>query len=86
MEHFLSGAWNPKIEWESDAGKTLALLFRHFPAQRPYSITLFGSSPIQLGIDRDFKSADVDLFTDREMEVVQTSGRQNWSREAIYAD
>ena len=55
-------SWTPQIDWDTPAGRTLKQLFDVLPADRQYSITLFGSSPLQLGIERTFTSADVDLF------------------------
>ena len=55
-------SWTPQIDWDTPAGRALKVLFAALPVDRPYSITLFGSSPLQLGIERTFTSADVDLF------------------------
>lgn len=55
-------SWSPDIDWETPAGRTLRKLFAALPADRNFSITLFGSSPIQLGIEPTFTSNDVDLF------------------------
>ena len=46
----------------SPAGKTIRKLFAALAPERQHSLTLFGSSPIQLGIDPTFTSNDVDLF------------------------
>lgn len=54
--------WSPNINWDTPAGRTLKRLLAALPANRPYSITLFGSSPLQLAIEETFNSADVDLF------------------------
>ena len=49
------------VRWDTPAGKTLRSLLKVLP-DRPFTITLFGSSPLQLIIEPDFVSADVDLF------------------------
>ena len=54
--------WSPEIDWDAPAGRTLRQFFRSLRADREYSITLFGSSPLQLAIESTFTSADVDLF------------------------
>lgn len=56
--------WTPSVNWDTDAGKVLQALLRELPADREFHITLFGSSPLQLGIERTFLSGDVDLFAD----------------------
>lgn len=58
----LAVSWSPEIDWETPAGRTLRKLFAALPADRNFSLTLFGSSPIQLGIEPSFTSNDVDLF------------------------
>ena len=55
-------SWTSQIDWDTPAGRTLRQLVAALPADRQYSITLFGSSPLQLAIERTFTSADVDLF------------------------
>ena len=55
-------SWSPQIDWETPAGRALRKLFAALPADRDFTITLFGSSPFQLAIEHTFTSADVDLF------------------------
>jgi hypothetical protein len=50
------------LNWETPAGRALRKLFEHLPRTRAWEITLFGSSPLQLGLESTFTSADVDLF------------------------
>ena len=57
-------SWTSQISWDTPAGRTLKLLFAKLSAGGDYSITLFGSSPLQLGVESGFTSADVDLFAD----------------------
>lgn len=55
-------SWSPVIDWSTPAGTTLRKLFAALPQDREFALTLFGSSPIQLGIEPTFTSNDVDLF------------------------
>lgn len=57
-------SWATEINWETQAGRTLLLLFRALPPGREYRVTLFGSSPLQLVLDPTFLSGDVDMFGD----------------------
>ncbi|HSU56891.1 MAG TPA: DUF6036 family nucleotidyltransferase [Candidatus Dormibacteraeota bacterium] len=54
------------IAWDTPAGKLLDHLARSLPAQPSLEITVFGSAPLQLFLDRNFLSADVDVFPSEE--------------------
>src|SRR5437763_13986467 len=54
------------IVWESPAGKRLDFLARSLPPDPKQEITVFGSAPLQLFLDRNFLSADIDLFPTEE--------------------
>ena len=65
--------WSPSIEWDTEAGKVLRALLRELPVDREFHITLFGSSPLQLGIEPTFVSGDVDLFADDTHEEIEAA-------------
>jgi len=54
--------WVTHVDWETTAGKTLRRLIDALPSDREWSLTLFGSSPLQLALEAGFISQDVDLF------------------------
>jgi hypothetical protein len=68
--------WTQKIELDTPAGQTLRKLVEALPKTRPLRITLFGSAPLQLSIDSNLLSGDVDIFSDEEFlaEVVERAG------------
>ena len=59
-------SWASTIDWETTAGRTLRELLDALPKDREWSLTLFGSSPLQLALEPSFTSADVDLFATDE--------------------
>jgi hypothetical protein len=54
--------WRPELNWETPAGQVLDRLVDALPSNRNWDITVFGSAPLQLGLDSSFLSADVDVI------------------------
>ena len=54
------------IDWNASAGKQLDALARALPPHPRLDITVFGSAPLQLLIDRTFLSEDIDLYSPEE--------------------
>jgi hypothetical protein len=70
-------SWSPSVDLESPAGKLLKELVQLIPAGS--RISLFGSAPLQLTVDRRFLSEDLDCFelagTDLNLkELVERNG------------
>lgn len=67
-------SWTRGIDWTAPAGVALKRLFAELPQDREFQITLFGSSPLQIGLEKSFLSADVDMFsTEEDTEVVRAA-------------
>jgi hypothetical protein len=54
------------IDWNASAGQQLDALARALPRQPRFIITVFGSAPLQLLIDRTFLSEDIDILSSEE--------------------
>ena len=54
--------WRPQLDWGTPAGRVLDQLVAALPSARPWEIIVFGSSPLQLGLDPTFLSGDVDII------------------------
>lgn len=81
-------SWASIIDWETAAGRTLRELMDALPKDREWSLTLFGSSPLQLALEPSFTSADVDLFATEETRdeiaaILERTGLADKSR-AVY--
>jgi hypothetical protein len=63
----LSENWTTRIHWETPAGAALKALIAHIPKELRPTLYVFGSSPLQLGLEPGFLSADVDLFSDADL-------------------
>ena len=69
--------WQGNIDWSTPAGQLLERFAAALPAHRTFSITVFGSAPLQLTLDRDLLSADVDIFSNEDEDLssaIQAAG------------
>ena len=69
-------SWAGSIELETPAGQLLKKLVGALPKGREFTLTVFGSAPIQICVDSSLTSADVDIFSDAEemQEFVNRAG------------
>lgn len=56
--------WAGEIDWTTPAGRLLRKFLFTLPKDRPFHFTVYGSAPLQLTVDRQLLSGDVDLFSD----------------------
>lgn len=62
--------WNGEINWETPAGALLQRFFQSLPRERRFHFTLYGSAPLQLTLERAWLSADVDLFSNDDEDLM----------------
>jgi hypothetical protein len=69
-------SWTSSLELETPAGRMLRQLASLLPKGREFTITVFGSAPLQIAVDPTLTSADVDVFSDFEAldEIVHQAG------------
>jgi hypothetical protein len=61
--------WTGEIDWATPAGQLLRQFLATLPKDRPFHLTLYGSAPLQLTVDRQLMSGDVDLFSDDDEDL-----------------
>ena len=54
------------LDWSGNAGQQLDTLARTLPPQPRFLITVFGSAPLQLMVERSFLSEDIDVYSAEE--------------------
>ena len=59
--------WRPELDWNAPAGQVLDRLVNALPPDRSWEIIVFGSSPLQLGVDASFLSGDVDVIASEDI-------------------
>ncbi len=59
-------SWAGSIDLSTRAAELLRKLAAALPQDREFTITVFGSAPIQICVDSTLTSADVDVFSDFE--------------------
>ncbi|HZF00856.1 MAG TPA: DUF6036 family nucleotidyltransferase [Methylomirabilota bacterium] len=71
-----AASWTSSLELETPAGRMLRQLASLLPQGREFQITVFGSAPLQIAVDPNLTSADVDVFSDFEElnEIVLRAG------------
>jgi len=71
-----------KLDWSGKAGQRLDEFARRLPAQPRLEVTVFGSAPLQLFVDRMFLSEDIDIFCDSVITAFleQFVTRNKWNK------
>ena len=64
---FSDRSWQPKLNWDTPAGRVLDRLAGALPVETQWRIIVFGSAPLQLGLDPGFVSGDVDVISHEDI-------------------
>ena len=69
-------SWAGSIDLNTRAAELLRKIVAALPPDRDFTITVFGSAPIQICVDSTLTSADVDVFSDFERlrEILDKAG------------
>jgi hypothetical protein len=80
--------WSGKIDWTTPAGVLLEDFIKALPKERTFRLTVFGSAPLQLTLDRQLLSADVDLFSedDEDLSVLVQNAGLDKSHGGLYLE
>ena len=86
-----SEPWRPALRWEAPAGQLLDRVVNALPADQTWEFIVFGSAPLQLGLDASFVSADVDIIagtgsdeTERQLDAARLlKGQQEFYVEVV---
>ncbi len=61
--------WPAEVDWTTPAGRLLQKFLAALPDDRAFHLTVYGSAPLQLTVDRQLLSGDVDLFSDDDEDL-----------------
>lgn len=78
----VSAWWSGEINWDTPAGGVLRKFFAALPINRHFRLTLYGSAPLQLTLDPNWLSADVDLFSNDDEDLAEWVARAGLNKEA----
>lgn len=80
--------WAGEIDWSTPAGRLLRVFLASLPQDRPFHLTVFGSAPLQLTVDRQLMSGDVDVFSDddEDLSALIAAARLDKTRGGFYLE
>lgn len=61
--------WAGEIDWSTPAGQLLQKFLAALPMGRSFHVTVYGSAPLQLTVDRQLLSGDVHIFSDDDEDL-----------------
>lgn len=62
-----SQPWQPELNWNTPAGRVLDRLVEALPTDHVWRVIVFGSAPLQLAMDPEFLSGDVDVISQEDV-------------------
>jgi hypothetical protein len=61
--------WTGEVDWATPAGQLLQKFLTSLPENKVFHVTVYGSAPLQLTVDRQLMSGDVDVFSDDDEDL-----------------
>ncbi len=80
----LNASWQPVLDWNTPAGRVLEQLIQALPSNWKPVITLFESAPLQMGVDGDLSSADVDVFCNEDLKAIVEKNHLGRDQSPVY--
>ena len=80
--------WTGQIDWDTPAGQLLGKFLATLPGDQAFHLTLYGSAPLQLTVDRQLLSGDVDLFSDDDddLSALVTAAKLDKTQGGLYLE
>ena len=80
--------WTAEIDWATPAGELLQRFLATLPKDRPFHLTLYGSAPLQLTVDRQLMSGDVVFFSDddEDLEMLVAAAKLDKTQGGFYLE
>jgi hypothetical protein len=80
--------WSGEVDWSTPAGQLLLEFIKGLPPEPRLELVLYGSAPLQLTVDRNLLSADIDLFSvgDHDLAPIIERLRLGKEREGLHIE
>jgi hypothetical protein len=77
----ISDWWKGEVDWSTPAGKLLQQFVGALPKDRSFEIALYGSAPLQLTVNKNLLSGDVDIFAGNDEDLTATIDQLQFGKE-----
>jgi hypothetical protein len=78
--------WGGEIDWSAPAGRLLEQFLASLPTDRSFRLTVHGAAPLQLTVDRQLLSGEVDFFSDEDWSALVRAANLDHTHGGIYLE